>query len=386
MAHGAPEQTAQLRTVETAPMEPVKLVAATSQGREVDPAAGLLRLFKVEDRLRACRSRSEFAHALSNELLALVGARQIVVFSRRSSGWRKNIAGGRWAAICLSGLAGVERDAPLVRALEAFVAHRASREAGDASPSGHGTGHGAVRRLELSAVRDTDRALVAKYPFREAAWLPLHLRDGTCFAGLLLLRAQAWSDDDVTLLERQAPMIADTWTAIAGPARLRPRTRRHRLLATILAAFGAAALALPVPMTTLAPVEIVAQAPQLVTAPINGVIADVHVRENTRVAQGDKLLSYVDTELRNVFALASREADVAIANHERLRQAAFSDEASRHQLSIAETEMRLRIAERNFARDRLREVDVRAERDGLSEQCIATGKHHDPVALGAHID
>ncbi|MEO0619871.1 MAG: biotin/lipoyl-binding protein, partial [Pseudomonadota bacterium] len=359
MAQAASEQAARLRTVETTPAEPIPLAVVTSAGKDVDPAAGLMRLFKVEDRLRASRSRSEYAHALANELLALVGARQIVVFSRRNSGWKTKSAGGRWSAICLSGLAGVERDAPLVRALETFVARRATQTDPSRTASGDAADAGALRCLPLCAVRKTDRELVAKYPFREAAWLPLCLRDGTCFAGLLLLRAHPWSADDLTLLERQAPMIADTWTAIEGPARLRPTPRRHRFFAFVLAAAAIAALALPVPMTTLAPVEIVAQAPQLVTAPINGVIADVHVRENTMIARGDKLLSYVDTELRNVYVLAAREADVAIASHERLRQAAFSDEASRHQLSIAETEMKLRIAERDYAWERLGEVDVR---------------------------
>jgi len=307
---------------------------------------GVARLLAVEDRLRSAESVLEFQHSLANDLRSLVGARQVVVLKRV----RRN----HWRATCVSNMPNVDRNSPFVRGLEQFVA-------GELEKSGR---HDPVT---TSLPKDTARSRDAfsSYPFHDVLWLPITLRSGPTFAGLLFLRDTPWTSDACELLQREAKVISDTWCAIAGRRRLKPTTYRRRLASLAGALCIAGTLAIPVPMTTLAPVEIVAQSPVLVTAPINGVIEAIDVRPNATVTKGDVLYRFVDTDLRNAFELAQREADVAISRHERLSQAAFLDETSRHEVSIAQTEMMLRIAERDYAREKLDKVVVRAERSGI---------------------
>ncbi len=328
--------------------------------------SGLRRLLAFEDRIRACETRLELEHTLANELRGLVGARQVIVLHRKTL--------SKWRLSCISSMPNRERDAPLVRAIEHFVCAQAAT----ADPE-------TASLCYLDAIATENQDLISAYPFREAIWLPIRFRSGEIFAGLLLLHEKPWNASSCELLQRQAPMISDTWCAIAGRRSLRPSTGRRRALGLVACSLALACMALPVSMTTLAPIEIVARDPVLVTAPIDGVIDVIHASPNRKVIAGQPLLSFIDTELRNAFELAQREADVATSRYSQLSQAAFTDEKSRHELGIAKTEMKLRLAQRDYAKERLDLIVVRADRDGLliyQDKSRLLGR---PVAVGERL-
>lgn len=329
---------------------PDRLISATgaplplhqTQERE----SGLERLIAAEDRIRTSTTRLELEHALANEFRSLFGARQVVVLRKK--------ARSKWKTSCISSMASLDTNAPLVQAMEQFVCLQAAE-----------ADHTNASLCFLDATSEENRNVIATYPFREAIWQPIQFRSGPVFAGLLLLRETPWDAATCELLQRQSQMISDTWCAIAGHKSLRPSTGRRKACGLAVGVVALAAMALPVPMTTLAPVEIVARNPELVTAPIDGVIETVYVLPNRKVRAGQPLFQFVDTELRNAYELARREADVSMARHGQLLQAAFSDDKSRHELGIAETEMKLRVAQRDYAQERLSLVTVRAKKNGI---------------------
>ena len=106
-------------------------------------------------------------------------------------------------------------------------------------------------------------------------------------------------------------------------------------------------------MTTLAPAEIVAGEPYMITAPFDGVIDDILVPPNTLVDIDIPLLRFVDTAYRNDFILAGKEEAIAYA---KLRQAAigsFISATAKRDITIAEAEKALAHARQNYAQDRL---------------------------------
>ena len=83
---------------------------------------------------------------------------------------------------------------------------------------------------------------------------------------------------------------------------------------------------IPVPLTVLAPAEVVGTSPALVVAPIDGVIRDVLVAPGTYVDAGTKLVTFVDTKLRNDMEIASRAKMIAEAKYFKVLQSSVANQ------------------------------------------------------------
>ena len=128
---------------------------------------------------------------------------------------------------------------------------------------------------------------------------------------------------------------------------------RKRTLCLGTAALLMLAAFIPVPMSTLAPAEIVADTPFMITAPIDGVVEQILIAPNSEIAAGQALVRLVDTTHRNEFLLAGQEQSVAQA---RLRQASltsFIDNEAKRSLATAQAEQKLALARQDYAKDRL---------------------------------
>jgi multidrug efflux pump subunit AcrA (membrane-fusion protein) len=141
----------------------------------------------------------------------------------------------------------------------------------------------------------------------------------------------------------------------------------------------------PVSLTALAPLEIAARDSYVVAAPIDGVIEELAVAPNAAVREGQLLLRFSDTVLRNKFIIAEREVSIADARLKKIMQQSFSDIRGRHEVGLAQTELKLKRAERDFARDILTRAELKAGRTGvalLGDPRDLIGK---PVATGERI-
>ncbi len=308
--------------------------------------SGLEVLLAMEDRIREAKNETEVQHLIVNETRKIVGARQIFMFRSNKS--------GKFRATAVSSLALVDKDTPLVRWTEKLVANLAKENGLDA-----------ITSFQLPAFVDPEANETKSYPFHHMIWAPLKLGNGDVFAGLLLARERPWAEQEENILTRQMRVYANAWCALYGGAQLRLSTPFHKWLIRACAIVLLCSLALPVSMTTLAPVEIVADQPDLVTAPIDGVITQILVDPNQPVKAGQELLRFEDTTLRNKFELADREMKVARSRYDRVHQAAFDDPKARHELAITKTEYELKRAEREYAKALLDKTTIRAERSGF---------------------
>ena len=307
---------------------------------------GLETILAVDDRVRSAKSARELEHVIVNESRKITGARQI--FLARSNG------AGKFCVKAVSSLALVERDTPLIRWIEEAIEKIIDER-------------GLDEQVEFSipAFVDPESDESKTYPFRNLVWQPLKLTSGETFAGLLVARDRIWHAPELRVIGRQAGVYASAWQALEGTRRLRPKTRFHKQIKYAALATLLVAAFIPVPLTALAPVEIVERNAGIVAAPIDGVVAEVLVRPNETVKFGQPILRFEDTTLRNRFRIADREMHVAKTKYDRSQRAAFSDPQSRHELEIAKTEYQLKKAERDYAADILARTEVRAPREGI---------------------
>ncbi len=311
-------------------------------------------LLDLEGRLRELPSAEDIRFFAVNETRALLDYSQAFFMSLDNR--------GRTRMEAASGLGTVDGNAPLVRAIE-NVAERMAR---DLVERQDGEGRPAHARRSLDAPEeggDNDEEL-RTWPFRQFMWLPMRDRAGRPFGGLLLARKTEWNDADAVIGERLAAAIAHALTALEPPSLLR-RLAPPRWLMVAAPLVLMALMLVPVPMTAVAPVEVVADDPFIVAAPMDGVIAEILKDPDVPVRAGETLFVFDDTRLKADAEVAARREAVARARLETVRKAAFGDPDARRRLAEAKAELALARAEREHAERLLALVRVRAERDGV---------------------
>jgi multidrug resistance efflux pump len=130
---------------------------------------------------------------------------------------------------------------------------------------------------------------------------------------------------------------------------------------------------------------VVARDPVVVTAPLEGVIAEIVVQPNTLVQEGATLFRYEDTKFRNDYDVAEKNLAVGFMEYRKVTQGAFYDEKTGAGMPVQASEVRLKEAGRDYAWEVLQQVEVKASRHGLvlfGDKSDWTGK---PVVIGERI-
>ncbi len=319
----------------------------------------LSHLLKVESDARRAASVSELSHLIVNETRSLLRARQVFLLQHQRASRAL-----RFEVRAVSSLSVVDRQSPLVRFIEGLTARLANTD-----------GVAQLRDFTLPAYCDTADTSAQSYPFPNLLWVPLWLpsqipenkgSDKDRTDGLLIARETPWLEADRRIALRLSETFGHALALrrFSKPSVLPSLARRR--LALLALPMLALTLAIPVPITALAPVEVVPRKPHIVAMPVDGLVQTVLVSPNEAVKAGQTLVRLSDTVARNKLALAEREVAVAEARVERASSLGFSDPKGRHDLGIARAELALRMAERNYARDLHEKLTIAAALDGIA--------------------
>lgn len=334
------------------------------QANQDAAVASLRHLLRVEGEIRACRSVDELSVLLVNELRKIMGARGAYFLDLHS---------GTPRVVKVSGAGELDRNAPSIRWLEEELKARAPIPSWKASALALRTG---------TAAEDGEGRT---FPFSQGYWLPLKFLNAKPAFGILVVSEQMFSEGAIALGDRIAGTAAHA-AVVIGRKSPRPRMRlRYRVLLYAFCAALVAAMFYPVPMTALAPMEVIPQDAFVIAAPIDGVIDTIVVAPNSMVRAGDVVVRYVDTVPRNQLQVAEQEVSVAEAKLRQLQQSSFVDESAKRELAQSRAELRLKIAERDFARDTFDKSQIRAARDGIAVYADRKEWVGKPVATGQRI-
>jgi hypothetical protein len=325
-------------------------------------------LLQLEGMVRAAQSQQELQFLFVNETRRLVPYRQAILLTPSApSNQRYNVQAASSVPV-------VDRSVPLMQWTERLI--RELRK----TTTGHDLRHVAEADCPPSLRADW-KEFTAGY----GLWCPLKHPGGQVFGGLWLTRDQSWADHELTVLHRLREAYAYAWRAVGPSHARRWRWGLSRTATWILAAVASGILVLPVPMSALAPAKIVAKDPLIVSAPIDGVIAEILVPPNSAVSEGQVLFKYEDTTFRSEYEVAERNLDVAVAQYRRASQGSFLEAEQKADMPLLKAEVELRETERDYAHERLTKVEVRAEQTGLllyTDKSDWIGK---PVVVGQRI-
>ncbi len=353
------------------PQQP-KVAATTAATRlkvasppQAPSAEGALRLLQLEADIRRAAGLRELYFHLANESRAVLEFRQGVVLTRRR---------GKMRVKAISSVSIIERNAPMVRWMEAVVANLEK-----------GEGLADVVALNLEGKADMLGRDQDVYAFPHLLWTPIKTRKGKVVGGLIAARERAWPDRRKVIAARLSETYSHAWSLLTRDRaregfRIAPRFIGGGILIAVIAAGF-----IPMPITAIAPVEVVGRDTALVTAPIDGVVKEVLVKPNEVVATGDVLALIEDTEIRNAAEIAERAVLVVAARLEAMSSSAFASADARRELAVTRAELALAEAERDLARQRLTRTEMRAAVSGIAVFADARDWIGRPVSTGERI-
>jgi hypothetical protein len=344
-------------------------VAATAS---VPPSEPISQFIDLEVEARRCADLDALRYAIVNS------TRKIANFDQAFLA-EPALRGG-WIVTRASSIATIDRNSQAIRLIEAWIKQSAENGL---------SGMSEPRLANLAMDANVERQTAVAIPFPNALWLPIKARDGRILGALIALKRENWRPQHSALLLPLADAYGHAWNALvpradAPAARLRGYLSKSRLaIAASLLALAAAFV--PVPMSALAPGEIVAADPMLVTAPIDGVIGDILVPPGTWVEKGAPLLRFVDVKLRNEVEVAKRNKAVAESRHFKVMQSAVATQKDMQEIGTTKAEFDVAVAELSFAEDLLARSVVRAERSGLLIYSAKSDWVGKPVAVGERL-
>lgn len=359
---------------EQSPVNEPQPQQAERRMRGKQPAA--LKLLQYEAEIRRQKNEKELIHHLLHMTTTLCTYEQSMLL-------RKNRNTGRYEVTQAGNVVGVERDAPLVSLYEGeinrlFSVSEASIETqptaaeGDASKDDHSVAttkraatNAVPDAVELSPLADgSDPLLAAATGYGYA--LALRDSDDAVSAVVLFLRSTPFSEGERLLLLRLADTYAHAWRGLGKQRQFDIRRgiprRRLGLVVGVLLLIGL----IPVPHSVLAPVEVVAEAPYVVSSPINGVVRRINVVPNGKVTVGDEVLEFEDVQVRNDMEIAKQKIDVAQAREVRTVAAAFRDTQAAHEMAIAKAEYELAVVNYDYASELFERTRVKADIAGVA--------------------
>jgi hypothetical protein len=329
---------------------------------------GLSTFLELEAMARNAESEKALQFIIVNESRRLLPYRQAFLLSTGKKAKHK------YQVEAASSLSVIDRNAPFIGWLENLVNILAGRGQSNS-----------IQHVDSQGCPEKYRKEWNEYSLPFVLWVPLCLKDDTLLGGLWLTKETPWQDNEITIIKRLASAYAHAWYALTGIKKPRTGGNRRRNIVYGIPAVLVLVCFLPVRLSTIAPVEVVAKEPLIVSAPINGVIADIIIAPNTSVAKGEVIFRYEDTNLRNNYEIAEKALEVSEARLRKATQGAFQDVNSKAQVALLKTEVDLKKTERDFAKELLDQVNVFAEKDGL----LIYGDKSDwigrPVAVGERI-
>lgn len=234
-------------------------------------------------------------------------------------------------------------------------------------------------------------------------WLPLFAPDalqGAAGGGLLLARDLPWTAHECAVLGEWMATWAHAWRALEGgrrfpawPLGTRGATRRTagparrwwRSRAALVAALVLAVAACPVPLTVLAPGELVPARPAVVRAPLEGVIDAFFVQPNERVAAGQPLFGFDEVLLKSRLEVAAQALATAETEYRQAEQQALRDPTYKGQLAIITGRIEEKRAEVALVEEQLQRARVLAPRDGIALLDDPSEWIGQPVSIGQRI-
>lgn len=309
-------------------------------------AENMATLLDLERRARNAQSSVELGFVMVNDSFRLFDFRQAMFWGRLRRG-RHHFA--------VSGLAEADEDAAFAVWAKALLRHL------DALPD---------RSCRTITAADVPEKLAAEWQ----DWLPPHLvliplgNRGLDLGMLAFGRETPATAPELRLLGVLSDAYGHAWEASVRGRRTTRRDLRStwKRWAALSAMLAAAALGfVEVPITVLAPAQVVARDAAILRSPIDAVIEDVLVAPNEAVVAGAPLVRFDGRRILSQLEAARLAAVAAETELQQARQLALSDPEARLRVPVLQGQLDLRRSEVGLLEQQQTRLTVVAPTSGV---------------------
>jgi Barrel-sandwich domain of CusB or HlyD membrane-fusion len=300
-------------------------------------------LLQLERRARQAAA-NELPFVIVNETTELLPYRQAVL-------WHK----GQSKLVAASGIAKPEKNSPYALWLKPVLQHIAKDER--------------AKTVMAFGANDVPEELAKEwYDWLPdfALWVPLLSPDSQY--GLVLFRETEWTEAETQLVGYLAESYGHAMAlAEAGPpAQSWWQSFKKYKLQWLLAAVLIAASCYPVRQAVLAEAEVIPIKPNLVRAPLEGVVENFYVQPNDTIKVGQKLFALDMTQLRSRLEVAEETRDIAKTEYLQTTQQAMLDPTAKPKLAGLKSKWEQQVAEVDYVRSLLKRSMVTAAQAGVA--------------------
>jgi len=202
-------------------------------------------------------------------------------------------------------------------------------------------------------------------------WLPV-VDDNKLILGLWL---ELWhykpeppppQDESLHLLSNfLMPVVAASWKKLAPRLSFGKMSLTSKQLFIIFFALLFVLVFVRVPLRVVAPCEVVAKGPLVVSAPLDGIIEEVVVDPGQQVQEGDVLFEYDKNVPLQQLNIAKRQVDIARSELNRAINLGLRDPESRAEVAILKLRLEKDRLALNLAEYQASQLTVRSPVDGI---------------------
>lgn len=310
------------------------------------------KLLQLEHNCRNCESIKELYYQIVNETRNLVNYSQGVLLTIDFS--------GKYKVVGISDIPVVDSTSPYVQWIENIIIDLNNNEKSkDIFVVDTKTD---LKQIDLNSMHEFSPSNILFIPLksikenREINYI------------LLLLKEEKWLEKDILILKHLSSSLAYFLFAMrsTGISQILKKISLKNKYLKISIFLLIILMFLPVRLSVLAPLEVEAKNPYVVTSPLNAVIEEVKVFPNDKIEKEQLLVKFDDVDFNNNYLVAKRTLDVANAQLHTVKQSSFFDATQKSQISQLESQVKLKEAELNFAQEQLGKTKIYAKEDGIA--------------------
>lgn len=310
------------------------------------------KLLQLEHNCRNCESIKELYYQIVNETRNLVNYSQGVLLTIDFS--------GKYKVVGISDIPVVDSTSPYVQWIENIIIDLNNSEKSkdifvvDTEND--------LKQIDLKSMHEFSPSNILFIPLksikenREINYI------------LLLFKEEKWLEKDILILKHLSSSLAYFLFAMrsTGISQILKKISLKNKYLKISIFLLIILMFLPVKLSVLAPLEVEAKNPYVVTSPLNAVIEEVKVFPNDKIEKEQLLVKFDDVDFNNNYLVAKRTLDVANAQLHTVKQSSFFDATQKSQISQLESQVKLKEAELNFAQEQLSKTKIYAKEDGIA--------------------
>ncbi len=221
-------------------------------------------------------------------------------------------------------------------------------------------------------------------------WLPI-IHEDDLVLGLWLeifspIQNPETVDDTLNFLTTfLTPAYGAAWRKLKPKFSLKDKGIGKKQIAAGLLVVLLTLLIVRVPLRVVAPCEVVANAPILITAPLDGIIEEVIVHPGDPVAKDDVLVEYDKRVPMRNLRVAQKEVEILQAEESRARTLGLEDKRSRTDLGIIKLKLEKERVNLNLARWQASRLTIRSPSEGVVMLDNPDSWRGKPVQVGEKI-